>query len=387
MNYVINPDFKLIYAKESTDDLYFKHNWKDMLIQISQCEWEILSHLVNNRDENKTLAYIKQSYDADIAILNQLIQYSQEIELLMHEDALEAYQNQKNKKITQNITAWKLAVTQLFSFLNIPIEFIGRGNLRFFKIAKIPLEKTWMEKWAKNVWVQNLSSIASFLLIVLGIGQLAFHPTFIEHWLEFELLSSPYLIPFLILGLLSSTFLHEFAHYLIYLRYGGLVADLGFSLVLGFIPFVHINTNSLHFWDNHKHRIQVILAGIILDISLVLGINILLNWEMDKIWFSHWQFLQCFIAFRIVFNAVPFIPGTDGYFLLSEFLHEPALFHEASRSLKKCKSVLFRIESIELTAKDYLYGSFIIMSYGFISAYYCLLALWIIVPYFISIIP
>ncbi|MHA8060252.1 hypothetical protein PQG22_03115 [Aquirufa beregesia] len=387
MNYVINPDFKLIYAKESTEELFFKHTWKDMLIQISQCEWEILSHLVNNRDENKTLAYMMQSYDADQSILNQLIQYSQEIELLILEDALEEYQKQKTIFQKQSLSTWKMGISQLLSYISIPIEFIGRGNLRFYKIAKIPLEKTWMETWAKNYWTQNLSQILALFIMVIGIGQVIFKPQFIEHWLEFELLSSPYLLPFLLLGLLFSTFLHEFAHYIIYLKHGGLVADLGFSFVLGFIPFVHINTNSLHFWENQRHRIEVIVAGIILDISLLMGINIILNWNLDTIWMSHWQFLQCFIAFRIAFNAIPFIPGTDGYFLLSEYLHEPALFHEASRALNKCKSTLFRKEVNKLKPKDYLYVSYIIMSYCFITAYYCLLALWIIVPYFISIIP
>lgn len=387
MNYIINPDIKLIYAKESTEELYFKHNWKDLLIKISRCEWDILSHLVKNRDPHKTLLFLKQSYDADQSILNQLIQYSLEIELLLIEETLDEYQKQRTIFQKQNISTWKLSISHLLAYLSIPIEFIGRGNLRFFKIAKIPLEKTWMETWAKHHSLQNLCQILVISLIIAGISPLIFDPQYLQHWSEFELVSSAFLLPFLICGLLLSTFLHEFAHYLIYLKHGGLVADLGFSLVLGMIPFVHINTNSLHFWDNQRHRIEVILAGIILDISLVLGINIILLGEMDKIWISHWQFLQLFIAFRIVFNIIPFIPGTDGYFLLSEYLHEPALFHEASRSLKNFKSALFRWSFYTLKAKDYLYAGYIILSYGCITMYYCLLALWIIFPYFISIIP
>ncbi|MFY9160509.1 hypothetical protein [Aquirufa ecclesiirivi] len=387
MNYIFNPDYKLIYSKESTEELYFKHTWKDTLIQISQCEWNILSHLVKNRDENKTLIYLMQSYDADQSILNQLIQYSLETELIIWEDALEAQQKQKTLFQNQSLSNWKLVISQLFSYVSIPIEFIGRGNLRFYKVAKIPLEKTWMESWAKNQMAQTLFQIVVILLMITGIGQIIYNPQFIKQWQDFELINSPILLPFLISGLLVSTFLHEFAHYLIYLKHGGLVADLGFSFVLGFIPFVHINTNSLHFWDNQRHRVEVILAGILLDISLVLGINIFLDWEMEKIWLSHWQFLQCFIAFRIIFNAIPFIPGTDGYFLLSEYLHEPALFHEASRSIKKFKTSLFQLNVNTLKPKDYLFVGYILMSYCFISAYYCLLALWIILPYFIRFIP
>lgn len=387
MNYIFNPDYKLIYSKESTEELYFKHTWKDTLIQISQCEWNILSHLVKNRDENKTLIYLMQSYDADRSILNQLIQYSLETELIIWEDALEAQQKQKTLFQNQSLSNWKLVISQLLSYVSIPIEFIGRGNLRFYKVAKIPLEKTWMESWAKNQMAQTFFQIMVILLMFTGIGQIIYNPQFIKQWQDFELINSPILLPFLISGLLVSTFLHEFAHYLIYLKHGGLVADLGFSFVLGFIPFVHINTNSLHFWDNQRHRVEVILAGILLDISLVLGINIFLDWEMEKIWLSHWQFLQCFIAFRIIFNAIPFIPGTDGYFLLSEYLHEPALFHEASRSIKKFKTSLFQLNVNTLKPKDYLFVGYILMSYCFISAYYCLLALWIILPYFIRFIP
>ncbi|MFL0161500.1 hypothetical protein [Aquirufa salirivi] len=387
MNYIFNPDYKLIYAKESTEELYFKHTWKDTLIQISQCEWNILSHLVKNQDENKTLIYLMQSYDADRSILNQLIQYSLETELILFEDALEAHQKQKSLFQNQSLSNWKLVISQLLSYVSIPIEFIGRGNLRFYKVAKIPLEKTWMESWAKKQIAQKLFQILVILLMIIGIGQIIYNPQFIKQWQDFEFINSPILLPFLISGLLVSTFLHEFAHYLIYLKHGGLVADLGFSFVLGFIPFVHINTNSLHFWDNQRHRVEVIFAGIFLDMSLVLGINILMDWEMEKIWLSHWQFLQCFIAFRIIFNAIPFIPGTDGYFLLSEYLHEPALFHEASRSIKKFKSALFQLNVNTLKPKDYLFVGYILMSYCFISAYYCLMALWIILPYFIRFIP
>lgn len=387
MYYLINPDYKLIYAKESTEDLYFKHTWKDMLIQISQFEWEILTHLVNHRDENVTLDFMRQSYEADKNILNQLIQYSKELELLIPEEAYDEYQKQKNLIQKQSISNWKMGISQLFSYISIPLEFIGRGNLRFYKIAKIPLENTWMELLAKNYSFQKAIQYISIILSILGIWKCFFDPHIIQNWLQFELLLSPFLLPFLLIGLILTTFLHELAHYITYLKYGGLIADLGFSLVLGFIPFIHINTNSLHFWENQRQRVWVISAGIIMDISLLLSINIILGLDINKVWLSHWQFFQCFIAFRIIFNTIPFIPGTDGYFLLSEWIQEPALFHEASRTLQKFKSIIFRTEAIQLKSKDYLYLAYIMMSYCFITAYYCLLALWIIAPYFISILP
>ncbi|MHA8053291.1 zinc metalloprotease [Aquirufa sp. Wall-65K1] len=388
MSYLLNPDFKLIYQKESSEDLFFKHSWKDCLIQISQLEWEILSHLVKHRDQHKTLAYLRQSYEADNNILHQLIEYSLEIELLIPEESYEAYLNQKHQKIKQGISTWKMGVIKLFSLLSIPIEFIGSGNLRFYKIAKIPLENTWIEVLAKNSIFQYAFISLNIILFTMGIYPIVNNAQFLQQWLSFELWGeSSMLLPFLIVGLLVTSFLHELAHYTTYLRYGGMVADLGFSWVLGFIPFIHITTNSLHFWENNTHKRIVILAGILLDLSLFLGINFILNLNLDKVWLSHWQFIQGFIAFRVLFNSIPFIPGTDGYFLVSDWLKEPALFHEASRSFQKFKSTIFQREAKVLLTKDYIYLAYILMSYCFITAYYCLLALWIILPYFISILP
>ncbi|RXK49826.1 hypothetical protein [Aquirufa rosea] len=387
MNYLLNPDFKLIYSNKSAGDLYFKHTWKDTLILISQVEWEILNHLVTHKDCQLSLEFISKNFEAEENVLQDLIQYSEEIGLLMTEDAFKIYLLQKSANQKAHFSAWKLILSQCFYFLSIPIEFIGKGNLRFYKIAKIPLEKSWMEFIAQKKWVQLAGQLLTLFLLLAGIFPLLFIDGYVQKWLDIDLHSNQLLLPFLISGLLFTTFLHEFAHYLIYLKYGGLVADLGFSLVLGFIPFVHINTNSLHFWENQKHRITVITAGIFFDISLLVGINVILQQISDITWISHWKILQCFIAFRILFNAIPFIPGTDGYFLLTEWMGEPALFHEASRSFQKWKSNFFHRNEIAITGKDYLYLSYIVLSYCFITAYYCLLALWIIIPYLISVFP
>ena len=184
----------------------------------------------------------------------------------------------------------------------------------------------------------------------------------------------------IVFGILFSTFLHEFGHYLLYKRYGGETSEMGFALVLGILPFIYVSTNSLYLWDKKSNRIRVTAAGILVDLLLLIIIlDLFLVFQNKEIVFL-FLFFVYFISVRIIFNLIPFIPATDGYFLLTDLISNPSLFYDAGRASKNTWENIRQLNFYKIKTKEVVYTFYIICSYLFITAYYTLIGLVILLP-------
>jgi hypothetical protein len=166
---------------------------------------------------------------------------------------------------------------------------------------------------------------------------------------------------------------------LLYRKHGGQTSEMGLALVLGFLPFIYVSTNSLYLWDNKRTRMLVTAAGILVDLVLTLAV-LLLYLNLPS--FIALFFLY-FLLIRIAFNIMPFIPATDGYFLLTEIVSNPSLFSDAGLSFNKVFICLKKRQFNEISRKDLSYTLYLLMSYLFITAYYTSMSLIIIVPFLI----
>jgi Zn-dependent protease len=182
-------------------------------------------------------------------------------------------------------------------------------------------------------------------------------------------------------GIFISTFFHELGHYIVYSKFGGKTSSMGIAFMIGFLPVLYVSTNSLYLWSNKVHRILVAAAGILVDVLLLIM-------TVDVLFMSFPSFLSFYLIFflalfvvRILANLNPFIPGTDGYFMLTDIISVPSLYQTAAFNTHKfARNVIaFQFQLIDkFQLLSMLYLSF---SVFFITSYYLLIGAFILFPF------
>lgn len=386
MKIKLNPDVKVIFRK--ADEVFLKNTHNNSLFSMSEGEYEVLSYFSQIQDSKKTVQFFEEKYDFDEDFLDALIKKSIEIEVIETEEYL-LKKEKSFKNHSPFITFCLVWLNHISNLLKLHINFVFRGNLRFYKIFTVDLKATYLDTLANSKLGQNILLTVYWCVLVCSIVISFYLPTnhlsidFIFGLSPANTYSTVYMI---VLGVLISTFLHEFGHYLLYKRYGGETSEMGFALVLGLLPFIYVSTNSLYLWDKKSNRIRVTLAGILVDILLLFTILdlflVLQNQEIVYIFL----FFFYFIAVRIIFNLMPFIPATDGYFLLTDLISNPSLFYDAGKSSKNTWQNIRQLNFNKIKAKDFAYTFYIICSYLFITAYYLLIGLVILLPNLIRLL-
>jgi Zn-dependent protease len=385
MKTILNPDVKVIYR--NADEVFLKNTHNNVLISMSEGEFEVLTYYSKIQDSEKTIQFFQEKYDFDRDFLDALIKKSEEIEIIETEEYL--LKKEKNSKShSPFITYCILWLNRLSNFLRLRLTFVFSGNLRFYKIFTVDLKATYLDKVALSKFSQNSLLTVYWLILFFSIFTLSTLPT--------GRLSSDYIssltpvntfaaICTIVLGILISTFLHEFGHYLLYKRYGGETSEMGFALVLGILPFMYVSTNSLYLWKKKSNRIRVTGAGILVDFLLLITIlDLFLVIQNQELVFLLLFFFY-FIFVRIIFNLMPFIPATDGYFLLTDLISNPSLFYDAGKASKNTWQNIKELNFKSIKIKEYAYTFYIIGSYLFITAYYTLMSLIILFPLLIRL--
>lgn len=386
MKIKLNPDVKVIYRK--ADEVFLKNTHNNSLFSMSEGEYEVLSYFSQIQDYKKTVQFFEEKYEFDEDFLHALIKKSIEIEVIETEE----YLSKKAKSFKYHspfITFCLVWLNQISKRLKLRTTFVLRGNLRFYKLFTVDLKSTYFDKLANSKLGQNIFLTIYWFVLVSSIV--------ITFYLPISHLSSDFIyglspintvvaIFTIVFGILFSTFLHEFGHYLLYKRYGGETSEMGFALVLGLLPFIYVSTNSLYLWDKKSNRIKVTMAGILVDILLLITIlDLFLALQNQEIVFILLFFIY-FISVRIIFNLMPFIPATDGYFLLTDLISNPSLFYDAGRSSKSTLQNIMQMNFYKIKTKEVVHTFYIICSYLFITAYYTLIGLVILLPNLIRLL-
>jgi hypothetical protein len=385
MKTILNPDVKVIYRK--TDEVFLKNSFTNTLFSLSEGEFEVLSHYCKIEDSEKTIQYFQEKYDFDKDFLDALIQKSKEIEIIETEEYLQ--KKEKKSKPFSPIMNYCIGIfNNISNLLGLRTKFIFRGNLRFFKIFTIDLKGTLLDKIAISKLGQNVLLISYWLISlisIIGLINIRTERLSMEYILNLSPSITIITVFLIVLGILLSTFLHEFGHYLLYKRYGGETSEMGFALVLGMLPFMYVSTNSLYLWDNKQKRMIVTGAGIMVDLllaSIILWSFILTsNQQLAFILI----FFLYYISIRVIFNLMPFIPATDGYFLLTDVISNPSLFYDAGKSSKKTWQHFKTFNFKEIKTKELFYMAYLLSAYIFITAYYSLMGIIILVPFLIRL--
>ena len=193
-------------------------------------------------------------------------------------------------------------------------------------------------KWLEVPFV-NMGFVWAWALMV-GIALLAC----VSNWPEIKShgvanLGTPYYIFLLWLSFPFIKAVHELAHAITVMRWGGEVREYGFTLFL-LVPAPYVDASDAGSFRHRKQRAFVGAAGIIAELALAsLALFVWLNVQPGMV--KDIAFVTMFVASvsTLVFNGNPLLPF-DAYYVLSDVVDVPNL---SSRSKKYWNNVLRRM--------------------------------------------
>ena len=126
---------------------------------------------------------------------------------------------------------------------------------------------------------------------------------------------------------------HETAHGLVCLRYGGNIRETGFVLAM-FTPLAYVDASSSWSFRSRWHRIHTAAAGIYIEL-LIASVAMLVWSRSDSALIRH--ILQNVIIMAsvstLVFNLNPLMKF-DGYYILSDLLQIPNLMIQSTQTVQ-----------------------------------------------------
>ena len=376
---VFNPDYQLVYRKETTEQLYFQNVFFGTLVQLSEIEYTILGAYVEHGDYASTAAQFAAEFDFEPEFIPQLVDRAQSLDLLLTDDYLERKKkadNQHNGQFIEYLryaTYW-ISSLSLLKKLQIKAEF--KGNFRFLRLLSLDFKDSWLERACTSRYgkaVLLLLGLVAVIMALFSIMQSGLAGLAPQRLLQIEPMGLPYFTFIVIGGLLGGTFLHELGHYVLYRHYGGQTNVIGLALTLGMFPALYVTTNSLYFWEKQYQRLLVTAAGLFVDFAQALVLlALLLRAPSPAVTYYSLVFLYL-TAVRILANINPFIPGTDGYFLATDILNRPALYQSAAFATTEAIHHLRRFSIGRITAKQWAAFVYLTLSVLSITLYYSML--------------
>lgn len=195
-------------------------------------------------------------------------------------------------------------------------------------------------------WIFSpLATIAGCLFIVAAVCRLCFQ------WDDFQAASETVLAPdnwlWLLVAWVGLKFVHETAHGLACLRYGGTVSKTGIILAV-FAPLAWIDLSSSWKFSSRWQRIHTAAAGMYVEFLLA-GAAVFAFDSSNSQVVSHLLFNVIFMASvtTLLFNANPLMKF-DGYFILSDLMQIPNLAQEAQTTVRNLlKHAFFGIRNTQ----------------------------------------
>lgn len=176
------------------------------------------------------------------------------------------------------------------------------------------------------------ATVVGVLLMVISSGVL------VSQWTRFAAASDSVFAPdnwlWLLIAWIGLKIVHELAHGLVCLRYGGDIRSMG--IVLAFLaPLAYVDASSCWSFALRRHRIHTAIAGIYIEL-LIASAAIIWWSQTESAVLAHVLYSVIVMASlsTVLFNLNPLM-RFDGYFILSDLLHIPNLYSESSTVLSE----------------------------------------------------
>lgn len=295
-----------ICIEEQQDQLLLKIRDENHLVKLSKIEYEIIAYYCQVLDKQAVIAFFSAKVEIGAQQLETLLDLAKQKGILVEKVA-------EKKSFFQLRLKRRKAIFELLF-----LDFTGSLFERLVENKKLRMLLFW--SW-----------------IGLTLGALCYlfgYPiAFIENY-KSTLYLVPYsfkqLIVFIYLGAFASIIIHEWGHYFFYKLYKGKCSIFGIGLLLFVIP-VFYNKLYIQQVSTKKHRLWIYAGGILWDMTTVvwilLGTIVWKDTHPTFVFIGYSMLLS--IGIRFVFNINVFLPQTDGYFILNDWIGKENLWRES----------------------------------------------------------
>ncbi|MGG5506130.1 MULTISPECIES: hypothetical protein [unclassified Myroides] len=333
----------IVYMEENEDYLVLQLRDVTSLIKLSKIEFEIISRYSSSLNKLEVIQFFADRILITEPQLDALVDLAQQLKLLVDPATLSS--------------------TPL-------VQLKGKRKKAIWEVLTLDFTHRRLERFGEQKKVQDIVLVTFMCLATVILFFLVARPfSFSEHYKR-TLYLVPYsfssLLVFIYLGAFLSMVIHELGHYFFYKRYQGKGSVFGVGLLLFVIP-VFYNKLVIQQVKVRKHRLLIYAGGFIFDMLVVLvvlgSVRCLKDHLPVLVFIGYSMLISIFI--RSLFNLNVFLPQTDGYYVLSDWLNQEQLFRVSS--LAFCK--LFKGN---ITLKQLLYSGFFLLSCASIAgAWFC----------------
>lgn len=320
----------IIYEK-SNGIILFINKESDQVIKISELEYELVLRLCQLDTEDQI---IKEHQDSGVTkeFLAMLVETAVTLRLLINEENI--FEHGRNRLATFLYNTCEKLLSKQKS---LRPEF--KKTFLLYKVFSFDGSQTWLgkafsKKIMARVFLSVLLSLSSILMIWLMYSYNLNWFLSIFRASIVKVHFSPYKFLLLCQLLVTTTWIwHEIGHYIIYKSYAGKKDEFGIGLLYFFLPVLFVSTNSVSLWDNKLKKVLVSLGGTVFDLVFIIGalVFITVNHATMPAATVILSISIFSILFRFIFNLNCFLPGSDGYFILSDTLGINNLYKKSAQ--------------------------------------------------------
>lgn len=342
MRFVLNKEFIVIGDIEADDEILLKNISSNRVFKISPIEYQIISTFTENNSICKTCEFFSKEFDISEGLITKIVSFAKEYDFI--NDTENEKDNKRKSKVYYSNKFFYIFIS-IFTFLRLDklrLKIDMSSNFNLLKVVN------WKVKNFGAAFYSTYRRL-QYILILLSLVFLFFTLNKVDVPYIFYNIGqiSPFLLVVLVLPIsLVVSFLHEFSHFSVYKSYRGKQNEMGFALMYKILPIFYTATEDMILWKDRNKKIAVALAGIINDLFFLFTLLAIHPYLNAGILNSLISFLIFSLVIKFLYNANPFAPGSDMYFILSDLFNFQSPFlkvHQMFKSFfKKNMKVTFK---------------------------------------------
>lgn len=304
---VINPAMDAVITAES-DNVLLKDRQTGRLKLIGKREWSILKAMADDQ-----LDTLYQSYRPEF--IDKVIAKGLEMTILVPAGAA----GQAETSPETFVGKLRRTLDQITGGI-VHLDF--QGNFSLFRVLTLRLRTG--NAFESLRFSTVVGSYGLFLTMLVILNYLTTN-TLTDTFFSVTALVTYPITLFVGLAFFSSylfSAFHEMGHYVLYKSLGGKSNIIGMGLKFLVMPVLYVNTDTVYLWKQRWKRVLVSLGGSVVDATIGLLFITFIKYQYsgypNVAFFGYMVLIST--AIKIFFNLNFFMPGTDGYFILTDLL-------------------------------------------------------------------
>lgn len=345
MDYILNSDYIIIGDLEEDSEILLKDTISNRIFKLSPIEYKIIDEFSKNNSVEETLVHFSSDYDIEMETIHKIVAFGVEYKFIILKDK----KGEGNDYISSKFSYIFIYLYSILRLDKLNIKFNMTSNFNLIKLLHwniISLSKNKAKIYIILMWSLFLISSITF---------------FTFFWSKIDIYYVLYNIgetkPIILIAIslpisLCISFLHEFSHFSAYKYYGGKQNEMGLALMYRFLPIFYTTTEDMILWKSKNNRISVALGGLINDLLFLFIFLIIHIFITEGLLSSVISFLIFSLLIKFFYNANPFAPGSDMYFITSDLFGYESPFLKGAEMIKS----LFKRKKESFSIPLFIYG-------------------------------